>query len=110
MNTLTPSENVRIEDGYRIIECAPVKLGRSTYAVKIQRYDDPAHEDTIWLTGARGAEYTLVPESVCNDTGRYRVISFASGAPLRSRGNEIRVTLIGDILEETPAPRLPYLR
>ena len=110
MNTLTATQNIRIEDGYRMIECAPVKLGKTTYEVTIQRYDENKYPDTIWLRGPRGAEYTLVPESIANETGRYRVISFRSGAPLRSKGNEIRVTLLGNIIEETPAPALPYIR
>lgn len=108
MNSIT-SKNVRVEDGYRMIECEPIKLGNTTYAVTIQEFDDERLPATTWLRGPRGAEYTLVPETVEN-TGRYRVISWASGAPLRVKGNEVRVILLGNMIEVAEAPALPYIR
>lgn len=103
MNTIT-AKNIRVEDGYRMIECDSIKLGKTVYEVKIQEFDKKDENLTpsvTWLRGPRGGEYVLSPESF-EDTGRYRVISWATGAPLRVQGNEVRVTLLGDVIEEAP--------
>ena len=86
-----------------------VTLGTTTYAVSevlFSAYTDAITGDTRppkseWeLTGPRGAVYFLrafIEKD--GDTGLRQVISWKSGAPLRVRGNEVRVHVLGDIIE-----------
>lgn len=76
---------------------APVTLGKTTYQVEYW-----ADSDTTVLTGPRGAQYFLrgfLYRRGASDTGLRQVISFKSGQPLRVRGNEVRVYLLGDVIE-----------
>lgn len=80
-----------------------VTLGATTYTVETwtHTFDADGEErtsTTTVLTGPRGAQYFL-RGNLGADTGRRQVISFKSGQPLRVRGNEVRVYLIGDVIE-----------
>lgn len=56
--------------------------------------------DTMFLTGPRGGVFFLRPFGG-EQTGRYEVISWKSGAPLRDRCQRaIRVLWIGDVIEQ----------
>lgn len=83
-------------------ELAPIDLAGMTFNVNKYTYTD-GHV-SIWLTGPRGAKYFL-RGFLGEDNGVRQVISWNSGAPLRKRGNEIRVVQLGDVIEVTP-PRL----
>lgn len=84
----------------------PVTLGRTTYAVETwtHTWTDELRgglecSDTMTvLTGPRGAQYFL-RGYLGKDTGRRQIISFTSGQPLRVNGNEVRVHLLGDVIE-----------
>lgn len=52
----------------------------------------------IHLTGVRGATYFL-RGFLGDDTGVRQVISWKSGQPLRIKGNEVRVIVLGDVIE-----------
>ena len=89
---------------------APVVLAGRTFAVQAlaMTYRDRRGQvrstvDTH-LIGPNGAEYFL-RGYLGEDTGARQVISFRSGAPLRIKGNEVRVTIFGDVIEEVPARR-----
>jgi hypothetical protein len=89
-----------------------VTLGRTTYDVVellFSEYVDaitgatrPASSEHH-LIGPRGARYLLrgfLYRNGATDTGIRQVISLTSGAPLRVRGNEVRVVVVGDIIEQ----------
>lgn len=93
-------------------EAGTVKLGTTTYTVielTFSEYVDaiggatrPAHSE-LHLVGPRGARYLLrgfIYRRGAVDTGIRQVISLKSGAPLRVRGNEVRVVVIGDVVEQ----------
>ena len=84
-----------------------VLLGATTYRVEVHEwtYPDarPASAETF-LIGPRGARY-LLRGFLGPDTGVRQVISMTSGAPLRVRGNEVRVHQLGSIIETAPTRR-----
>lgn len=96
-NVLSYSEVVQ-HDGYTLQEAGYIALGKSKFLVKIQ-INENSPEVVTWLHGARGGVYTLEPVSLFNANGVHQVISFKSGAPLRVQGNEVRVLLIGNVIE-----------
>lgn len=69
----------------------------SSYTDRITGETRPESHD-VHLTGPRGAVYLLRP-FLGADTGLRQVISLGSGAPLRRKGNEVRVIRIGDVIE-----------
>lgn len=80
-----------------------VTLGRTTYSVETWTHTfdldgELTTSTTTVLTGPRGAQYHL-RGFLGKDNGLRQVISFKSGQPLRVKGNEVRVYLIGDIIE-----------
>ena len=83
-----------------------VTLGRTTYAVETFTHTwidhlrgDTEHTAThTFLTGPRGAQYEL-RGFLGADTGLRQIISCKSGQPLRVQGNEVRVYLLGDVIE-----------
>lgn len=86
-------------EGYTRTDRDPVKLGKTTYAVHTLHIHETGSTITN-LVGPRGAIYFLRPYNERNgDTGLRQVISFSSGNPLRVQGNEVRVHLLGDIIE-----------
>lgn len=79
-----------------------VTLGRTTYQVTEQSYEDGRYPASTYLTGPRGATYYLRPFiEKGGDTGLRQVISMGSGNPLRVRGNEVRVWHVGNVIETT---------
>lgn len=94
------------DNGYTVTSTpdGTVTLGKSTFTVvRIATTDpdgDTRHE--THLIGARGARYLLRRYRERNgDTGIRQVISLGSGAPMRKRGNEVRVIEVGGIIEQT---------
>jgi len=85
-------------DGYTMQEAGTIQLGKSSFDVKLQAF--PNGEVTTWLHGARGAEYILQPLSSIENSGKYRIMSFGSGAFLRRAGNEVRIFMFGNLIEE----------
>jgi len=83
--------------GYTMTDAGTVTLGRTTYRVETQTMTETGNVGT-WLYGPRGAVYFL-REYLGADDGLRQVISWKSGAPLRVRGNEVRVYLLGDVIE-----------
>lgn len=81
---------------YTLTAAPAVELAGKTYAVEIQTYADGSQD--VHLTGPRGAAYFL-REFLGADTGVRQVISWKSGNPLRSKGTEIRVIHIGNVIE-----------
>ncbi len=83
-----------------------VVLGKTTYKVEewVHTFVDHLRGDVTVtdtmtvLTGPRGAQYFL-RGFLGEDTGRRQVISFTSGAPLRVKGNEVRVVHLGGHIE-----------
>lgn len=86
----------------------PVLLAGALYAVTEYRhtYPDGTPETTnLYLAGPRGGVYFL-RGFLGQDTGVRQVISTKSGQPLRVHGNEVRVLLLGDTLEQyVPRPK-----
>lgn len=82
---------------YTLTDAGEITLGRSTFRVEIQDYAETGGR-TVWLYGARGAVYFL-RGFLGADDGMRQVISWKSGAPLRQRGNEVRVVMLGDVIE-----------
>lgn len=89
-------------------DAGTVTLGATTYTVSellfsayhdaVRNVDVPAASN-YHLTGPRGAVYFL-RGYLGPDTGVRQVISWKSGNPLRVRGNEVRVVVIGDHIEK----------
>lgn len=101
-NTLKFGEIVQ-HDGYTIQEAGTVEIAGTSYQVRLQ--ENAAKGDfkgslITWLVGPRGAEYTLEPLSLIESTGKFRIQSFSSGAFLRRGGNEVKVFMFGNLLEE----------
>ena len=96
MNTITATTTEQ-HDGYTLSECGTITLGKTTYTVKIQEIEETG-STIVWLHGPRGGAYFL-REFLGQDNGVRQVISANSGAPLRVRGNEVRVIMIGNIIE-----------
>lgn len=96
----------------RTVARGTVTLGKSTYDVVellFSEYVDALSGDTRpassehYLIGARGARYLLRPYLLRpgqTDNGVRQVISMGSGAPLRQQGNEVRVIVVGDMIEK----------
>jgi hypothetical protein len=82
---------------YTLTDGGTVTLGRTTYAIEIQDHLTTGGR-TVWLTGPRGASYQL--RAYSNRSGHYQVISFKSGQPLRNRGVEVTVYMLGDVIEQ----------
>ena len=87
-------------DGYSITEMGTVKLGRSTY--KVQAHNSISvisgeMKSELQLTGPRGALYTL---QETRRPGVYAPINLMSG-PMKRHGNQVFVTVLGDLIEET---------
>lgn len=88
-----------------------VTLGRTTYQVRELLFsayvdaisgDERPAKSEYHLVGPRGATYLVRPflyRNPAHDTGVHQVISLTSGAPLRVRGNEVRVVVLGDVIE-----------
>ena len=100
-NSLSLGE-ITQHEGYTMQDAGTVKLGRTTFKVRIQQLDatDEFEGSTVtWLQGPRGGDYTLEPVSHFNNTGIFRLLSFNSGSFLRVQGNELRVLMVGDLIE-----------
>lgn len=85
---------------YTSVDRGTVTLGTTTYRVEETLYHSTGGS-MVWLHGPRGAVYFL--RGFINrkgDDGVRQVISWKSGAPLRVRGNEVRVVVIGDVVEK----------
>lgn len=94
-------------------DAGTVTLGATTYTVSellfseyhdaVRNVDVPARAE--WqLTGPRGAVYFL-RGYLGTDNGVRQVISWKSGNPLRVRGNEVRVVVLGDMIEKYEGAR-----
>lgn len=80
-----------------------VKLGPSVFEVRRFRFEHPDSEPRFetHLIGKRGATYLLRPYLEKNgDSGLRQVISLNTGAPLRQKGNEVRVIEIAGVIEK----------
>lgn len=97
-STLTRAQSITQHDGYTLAEAGEIQLGKTTFRVQLQHLESNG-ETITWLYGPRGAAYTLEPLSMFDDSGVRRVISWKSGAPLRVRGNEVRVIVLGNLIE-----------
>jgi hypothetical protein len=82
---------------YTVTEAGTITLGRTEYRVEVQTATSGEVMNT-WLYGPRGATYFL-RGFLGTDTGRRQVISWKSGQPLRVRGNEVRVNILGGVIE-----------
>lgn len=82
---------------YTVTEAGTVTLGRTTYRVEVQARAN-GEVMTTWLHGPRGAVYFL-RGFLGADNGLRQVISWKSGQPLRVRGSEVRVVILGDVIE-----------
>lgn len=97
----TPDNVLSMSTGYEtwtITPHADITIGRTTYTVHSQTFANGSSD--TYLTGPRGATYLLrrfIEKG--GDTGLRQIISLKSGAPLRVRGNEVRVHHIGDLIE-----------
>jgi hypothetical protein len=83
---------------WKIIDAGTVTLGRTVYRVEVQEFANGESETHLY--GPRGAMYLLrrfIERK--GDTGLRQVISATSGAPLRVRGNEVRVYQLGTVIE-----------
>ena len=98
MTTFTLNETVSAPD---------VTLGSTTYKVEVQTVRWLAEDGTeregvqTWLHGPRGGTYFL-RGFLGKDDGLRQVVSWKSGAPLRVKGNEVRVYLLGNVIEVAP--------
>jgi hypothetical protein len=92
-----------------VVITGTVKLGTTTYSIQ--------HRDVTWtedgvaksnhevrLLGPRGSLFLVRPflyrPGGRQNTGLHQVINLKSGAELRSKGNLIRVVMVGDIIEQ----------
>lgn len=93
----TPADETAAKTDYTLTDGGTVTLGRTTYTVEIQDYLETGGR-MVWLTGPRGAVYFL--RAYSNRNGHFQVISWSgSGNPLRSKGTEITVYMLGDVIE-----------
>lgn len=88
---------------YTMTDAGTVTLGRTTYRVETQTMTATGNVET-WLHGPRGAVFFL-REYLGADDGLRQVISWKSGAPLRVNGNEVRVYLLGNVIETAKSRR-----
>lgn len=99
MNTTQPTSTETV--------IGTVKLGTTTYTVShiVCTWDDAGETKTghdVTLTGPRGSRFLVRPflyRKGQQDMGVHQVINLKSGAELRSRGNLVRVVMVGDIIE-----------
>lgn len=80
-----------------------VKLGFSTFEVRRFVFEHPESKPRFetHLIGKRGATYLLRPYLEKNgDSGLRQVISLNTGAPLRQKGNEVKVIEIAGVIEK----------
>jgi hypothetical protein len=87
---------------YTIVPRGSIQLGQTVYRVEEQQYHSTGGSQ-VWLYGPKGAVYFLRGFALRKgqvDDGQRQVISWKSGAPLRSRGNEVRAMVVGDIIEQ----------
>jgi len=76
-----------------------ITLAGTTYEVTTWTHE--TFDTRTVLRGPRGGEFFLRPFIERNgDTGLRQVISYKSGQPLRVRGNEVRVYLLGSMIEQ----------
>jgi hypothetical protein len=80
---------------YTLTDQAPITLKGRTFTVQTQEYADG--HCTVWLTGTNGGVFFL-REYLGRPTNVRQVISWKSGQALRIRGNEVRVTLVDDVI------------
>lgn len=79
---------------------ATITLAGQTFTVEVHRSESGPACDTVFLTGKRGGTYFL-RNYIGEDTGRYEVINFKSGAPLRDKTlAAVKVFWIGDVIEQ----------
>lgn len=79
-----------------------ITLAGQTFTAEVHRSATNPATDTVFLTGKRGGLYFL-RSYLGEDTGRYEVVSFKTGAPLRDKTQApVRVFWVGDILERRP--------
>lgn len=95
-NTITTTAPTEQHDGYTITHYAPIQLGGKTFTVREQHVDG-SPESIMWITGPRGADYTL---QRTNRPGVYVAQSFTSGQPMKRQGNVVLIHWLGDIIEQ----------
>jgi len=95
-NTITATAQVEQHDGYTIKHFAPIQLGKQTFTVREQQFE-AGYDSIMWITGPRGADYTLERTS---RPGVYIAQSFTSGQPMRRQGNVVFIHWLGDIIEQ----------
>jgi len=79
----------------------PITLAGQVFTAEVFRSAEHPASDTVFLTGRRGGVYFL-RQRVGELTGRYDVISFKSGAPLRDKAQRpVQVYWLGDVIEQT---------
>jgi hypothetical protein len=93
----TPADETAANTGYTLTDGGTVTLGRTTYTVEIQDYLETGGR-MVWLTGPKGGVYFL--RAYSNRNGHFQVIRWGSGASLRSKGNEVTVYMLGDVIEQ----------
>lgn len=90
-------------DGYTLQDAGTVQLAGKSFEVQIQEIapkGDYSGNTITWLTGARGAKYSLEPVSIVEPNGVYRIMSFTNGSFLRRKdGKDLCVVLMGNVLE-----------
>lgn len=107
MTEQTPQSETAANTDYTLVELGTIKLGTTTFRVEEQRYHSTGGS-MIWLHGPRATYFLrgFALRAGQVDDGVRQVISWKSGAPLRQRGNEIRVVHIGNVVEQlVPARR-----
>lgn len=101
---LTETEVHEMSDGgtMTVVPDGEVVLGSSVFEVRRFTFDHPGSEMRFetHLIGKRGATYLLRPYlEKKGDSGLRQVISLNTGAPLRQKGNEVRVIEIAGVIE-----------
>ena len=85
-----------------VVPDGEVMLGSSVFEVRrfVFEYADGSVSRETHLIGKRGATYLLRPYlEKKGDSGLRQVISLNTGAPLRQKGNEVRVIEIAGVIE-----------
>ena len=95
-STLAPAATIERHDGYTIQHFAPITIGSTVFAVREQIIDG-SDTPVMWITGPRGADYTL---ERTNRPGVYVAQSFTSGQPMKRQGNVVLINWAGDIIEQ----------
>ena len=84
--------------GWTTRDAGTVTLSGRDFTVEVQTFDDPIHSTQVRLTGVRGGVFFL-RGYLGPDSGKRQVISCKSGQPLRVKGAEVRIILLGDVIE-----------